>query len=100
MPNNKVHPVCKQLRDLRTQSGYSLLQAQSVIGVNAIVMGSYERGDRQPTLNKAEDLLNFYGYTLVAVRKDFDAVRLPSDMSAELHAIADQIGKQAANEAG
>jgi transcriptional regulator with XRE-family HTH domain len=86
-----LHPICKQMRDLRKAAGLSLTQAQHVVGVPDIVLGSYERGDRQPPLAKAVAILNGYGYTLAAIPKDFDAVRLPTDMATELRRIADQI---------
>lgn len=89
-----LHAVCKQLRDLRKAAGLSLSQASRRVGVPDIVLGSYERGDRQPPLTKIESILNGYGYTLAAVPKDFDAVRLPADMAQELRRIADQIDKE------
>jgi hypothetical protein len=57
------------------------------------VLGSYERGDRMPSVARADAVLHGYGYRIVAVPVDFDATRLPSDMAAELRAIADQIEK-------
>lgn len=93
MGNQFVHPICKQMRDLRVAAGLSLAQAKEVVGLSDIVLGSYERGDRQPPLVKAESILNGYGYTLAAVPKDFDAVRLPSDMAQDLRAIAAQLEK-------
>lgn len=90
----KIHPVVKQMRDLRIAARISLAEAEDVVGVPAIVMGSYERGDRQPPLPKIDAILKGYGYRLAAVPVDFDAVRLPSDMAAELRAIADQIEKE------
>lgn len=88
-----VHPVCKHMRDLRHAAGMSLHDASKVVGVPAIVLGSYERGDRQPPLAKVEQILNGYGYTLAAVAHDFDAVRLPSSMAVELRIIADQLDR-------
>jgi transcriptional regulator with XRE-family HTH domain len=82
------------MRDLRFAAHLSLTEAEDAIGVSGIVIGSYERGDRQPPLAKIDTILKGYGYRLVAVPVDFDAVRLPSDMAAELRAIADQIEKE------
>jgi transcriptional regulator with XRE-family HTH domain len=92
--SSKIHPVCKQMRDLRLASRLSLAQAEQVSGISAVVLGSYERGDRHPPLQKLDVILNGYGYRLVAVPVDFDAVRLPADMANELRAIADQIEKE------
>jgi transcriptional regulator with XRE-family HTH domain len=93
MPH-KVHPICKQIRDLRMASRLSLTQAEKVLGVSGIVLGSYERGDRIPPLTKVDDILKGYGYRLAAVPVDFDAIRLPSDMATELRAIADQLERE------
>lgn len=92
---NEVHPVCKQMRDLRMAARLSLPEAEELTGISGIVLGSYERGDRVPPLAKADQVLRGYGYRLAAVPVDFDAVRLPSDMATELRAIADHIEKTA-----
>lgn len=86
-----LHPVCLSMRDLRKAAGMSLQEAGRRLGIGAIVLGSYERGDRNPPLTKAEGVLNAYGYTLAAVPNHINAVRLPTDMIAELRAIADQL---------
>jgi transcriptional regulator with XRE-family HTH domain len=88
------HPVCKQLRDLRGASHLSLDQAAKRYGIAAVVLGSYERGDRNPPLRKLEEILNNYGYTLVAIPKDYDAVRLIGNISRELRGIADALEAQ------
>lgn len=89
-----LHPICKQMRDLRRAAGLSLTDAEPVTGVPAIVLGSYERGDRQPPLAKIEQILSSYGYTLTAVPTGFDAIRLPGDMAGELRRIADAIERK------
>lgn len=89
-----VHPVCKQIRDLRLAARLSLSEAEQLTGISGIVLGSYERGDRVPPLTKIDQILRGYGYRLAAVPVDFDAVRLPGDMANELRAIADQIDKE------
>lgn len=87
----EVHPVCKAMRDLRQASGLSLTSAERRFGISGIVLGSYERGDRNPPLSKIEQILNVYGYTLVAVPKDDLAIRLPENIAAELRLIADHL---------
>lgn len=94
-----LHPVCKQMRDLRQAARLSLQDAERMVGLPGIVLGSYERGDRQPPLLKVEQILNAFGYTLAAVPKDFDAVRLPSSMAVELRLIADQLERIAKDSA-
>lgn len=87
----EVHPVCKTLRDLRQAAGLSLHSAELRFGVSGMVLGSYERGDRNPPLTKIEEILSVYGYTLVAVPKDSTAIRLPEDIALELRLIADHL---------
>lgn len=89
--SKNVHPVCKTMRDLRKAAHISLIQAEYRLGISSVVLGSYERGDRNPPLSKVEEILNAFGYTLVAVPMDLDAVRLPMDMATELRSIADQL---------
>lgn len=97
MPRELAHPICKQMRDLRRAARLSLTQAERAFGVAAVVIGSYERGDRNPPLAKLEEILNFYGYTVAAVPKEFDAIRLTGDIVRELRSIANQLEEREAN---
>ena len=94
----EVHPVCRTLRDLRHAAGLSLVSAERRFGISGIVLGSYERGDRNPPLTKIEQILNVYGYTLAAIPKDDLAIRLPRDVAAELRLIADHFDRIAGAE--
>lgn len=89
--HSEPHPICKQLRDLRYARRESLDQASKRIGLSAVAIGSYERGERQPPLPRLEQVFNAYGYTIVAVPKDFDATRLTGNMIRELRQIANQL---------
>lgn len=66
--------------------------------MSSIAIASYERGDRNPPLRRLEDILNGYGYTLVAIPKDFDAVRLTGNIVRELRNIANQLEAQEKND--
>lgn len=90
------HKVCDQMRQLRVASGLSLSQAAALVGVPDVVLGSYERGDRNPPLSKVESVFRSYGYTLTAVPEKSNAVRLPTDMATELRRIADQLERKTA----
>lgn len=79
---------------MRKTAGLSLADVQSLYGVASVLWGSYERGDRNPPLSKAEELLNLFGYTLAPVPINREAVRLPKNIAAELRAIADQLEKK------
>jgi transcriptional regulator with XRE-family HTH domain len=89
------HPVCLKLRELRRAAGLSLSQLQDRHGMNAVLVGSYERGDRQPPLVKLDALLHVFGYRLTAVPIGgvTDHVRTPHDMIAELRSITAQLEK-------
>lgn len=92
-PHSTPHPLCAFLRELRIEAKLSLSEVESRFGISAIVLGSYERGDREPPLRKIEAALKMYGYRLIAVpiSGEVPAVRLSGDMAAELRAIADQL---------
>jgi transcriptional regulator with XRE-family HTH domain len=97
---SEPHPVCKQLRDLRKAARLSLPDFEDRHNISGLVLGSYERGDRNPPLIKLERILNCYGYTLVAIPKDFDAVRLTGNIVQELRMIAYQLEHQQKSESG
>jgi transcriptional regulator with XRE-family HTH domain len=85
------HPICKQLRDLRRSAHLSLPEAAQRTGFPSSVLGSYERGDRIPPLTKLEEIFNGYGYTVAAIPKDFEAIRLTGNIARELRLIADHL---------
>lgn len=90
--NRVVHPVCVKLRELRKAANLSLTELQDRHGINAVLVGSYERGDRVPPLPKLDKLLAAYGYQLsVEPIEGAAQVKLPGDIVAELRAIADQV---------
>lgn len=49
-----------RLRELREERGYSLRELGEKIGMNASVLGNYERGDRQPKIEIWEKIANFF----------------------------------------
>lgn len=85
------HPLCRLVRDLRAAARMSLTQFESKFGIPAVVVAAYERGDRIPPLAKIDYILGCFGYKLIAVPVDQRTVRLPGDIAAELHTIADQL---------
>lgn len=85
------HPICGLLRELRLAAGMSLGNVETLHGMSAVVVGSYERGNREPPVGKLEKALNIYGYTLRAVPLGAESIRLPSDIVADLRSIADQL---------
>jgi len=89
------HPLCQLVRDLRSAARMSLSQFEDKYGIPAVVVAAYERGDRIPPLTKIDQILSCLGYRLIAVPVDHQSVRLPGDIAAELHAIADMIAASA-----
>ncbi len=92
-----IHPLCRLLRELRRQAGLSLGQVEARYGMSAVVIGAYERGDREPPARKLEAAFAIYGYKLTAVPISDRAVQLAPDMVSSLRAIAAQLEDRAQN---
>lgn len=61
------HPITALFRELRQAAGLSLTDWEQLTHIPAVVMGSYERGDRQPTLGQTDNILRRFGHELAAV---------------------------------
>lgn len=86
------HPLCVLLRRLRQASGVSLQRMEQLHGLKAVVLGAYERGDREPPIRKLDEALRLYGYQLAAIPIDADdPVQLSGDYVADLRRIADHL---------
>jgi transcriptional regulator with XRE-family HTH domain len=61
-----------RLRSVRTQQGLSLqgVQDRSHGRLKAVVVGSYERGDRAVTVERLAELARFYGVAVAALLPD------------------------------
>jgi transcriptional regulator with XRE-family HTH domain len=70
-------PLCGELREIRRQLGLSLqvIEEKSDGRWKSVVVGSYERGDRQPAVRQARELLDFYGYRLAVLGPNDVVVR-------------------------
>lgn len=66
MPETYAKLLGKRLRSIRQQQGLSLqgVEEKSRGKWKAVVVGSYERGDRAVTVQKLSDLAAFYGVPL------------------------------------
>lgn len=82
------HPICALLRRLRTEARLSLGQVQEQYGVSAVVLGSYERGDREPPIRKLDAMLRLFGYQLEAVPIDSARDGTYRNIAAELRSLA------------
>lgn len=94
MPERDRNWIGEALRKLRLAAGWSLATFEQVSGVPAVVMGSYERGDRAASVFKVDEILRFFGKQLAVadlVETDPDAsrpVRTLVEVAAELENIA------------
>ena len=63
MPTDYAKTLGARLRAIRTQQGLSLhgVEEKSRGRWKAVVVGSYERGDRSVTVQKLAELAEFYG---------------------------------------
>lgn len=79
------------LRRLRQQAGLSQAQTEALHGIDAVVVGSYERGDRQPPIGRADAALRAFGWKLAAVPADLDVDGVAAEL-AELRAFKRLVG--------
>ncbi len=94
MPPAVPHPICAQIRQLRQASGLTLAQFERRHGVKAIVLASWERGDRHPTLEAVDAVLGYFGLELAimpAGSVNGQHTRTPAEVGAALRGIADQL---------
>src|SRR6266542_2518022 len=82
MPSEYAKALGARLRAIRTQQGLSLhgVEEKSRGRWKAVVVGSYERGDRAVTVQKLAELADFYGVPVSEL--------LPGDASAAAAAAA------------
>lgn len=68
----KPHRIVSILRDLRLEKFGSLAKFEDETGIKAVVEGSYERGDRHPTIERVDEILSHYGLELSVREKETD----------------------------
>lgn len=73
--NEYAKTLGRRLRSLRQQQGLSLqgVEAKSQGKWKAVVVGSYERGDRAVTVAKLAELADFYGVPVAEILPDTSA---------------------------
>src|SRR5437764_7967121 len=104
MSSDYARALVARLRAIRTQQGLSLhgVEATSEGRWKAVVVGSYERGDRAVTVQRLAELADFYGIPISELLPDAAATaaateppprlvldleklqRIPADRSAPL----------------
>ena len=65
-----VSPIAVRMRAIRQSLGLTLDQAAAKTGIDAVVLGSWERGDRHPAVERIAYVLTVYGYHLAVVGPD------------------------------
>ena len=76
MPSEYAKTLGARLRAIRTQQGLSLhgVEEKSRGRWKAVVVGSYERGDRSVTVQKLAELAEFYGVPVNELLPEREAV--------------------------
>lgn len=60
-------PIAEQMRAARQRRGWSLRAMAERSGISEVVIGSWERGDRRPSLPQVRRWLAALGHDLIAV---------------------------------
>lgn len=90
-----LHPIQRKFRELRNACGWSLSEASRRLGLPGATLGTYERGDRIPSILVADDVFRGYGWQLDTVRvAEGPGVWLPPDSAKVLRSIADDIERK------
>jgi len=88
------HPICAQIRQLRKAAGLTLADVERRHGVKAIVLASWERGDRHPSIEAVDTVLGYFGLHLAVMpinAVDGHHTRTPAEIGAALRGIANQL---------
>lgn len=87
-----THPICVRIRELRTAAGLSIDQLAAALGMSSATLGSYERGDRNITVNQATRILAYFDRDIGDMPVDGSprSVWTESEAAEALRAIAAQ----------
>ena len=83
-----VDPIAAQMRTIRQRLGWSLERASEKTGVAAVVIGSWERGERHPAIDKMRPILTAYGYRIELVGPDERIVSATAGQERLVYVIA------------
>jgi transcriptional regulator with XRE-family HTH domain len=97
MPSEYAKSLGARLRSIRQQQGLSLqgVEEKSHGRWKAVVVGSYERGDRAVTVSRLAELADFYRIPVSALLPDGSGVRLeaPNKIVLDLEKLYDTAGE-------
>lgn len=71
-----IDPIAAQMREARLRRGWSLPAAGVKTGLGHMTIGSYERGDRKPPLQKLRQWVEGFGLRLLVVGAADDPSRV------------------------
>ena len=74
--NPTYRTVRKRLRAIRQAKGLTLSEASRITRVTAMTLGSWERGDRKPTLENLIHLCNRYEVSIESLVKEKEPIQL------------------------
>jgi transcriptional regulator with XRE-family HTH domain len=74
--NPTYRTVRKRLRALRQAKGLTLSEASRLTRTTAVTLGSWERGDRKPTLENLIHLCNRYEVSIESLVKEEEPIQL------------------------
>ena len=100
MASDYAKALGSRLRSIRTQQGLSLhaVEERSQGRWKAVVVGSYERGDRAVTVQRLSELADFYGVPVSALMPDSEvapATEAPAKLIIDLEALSQVYAERA-----
>jgi transcriptional regulator with XRE-family HTH domain len=98
MPSEYAKSLGARLRSIRQQQGLSLqgVEEKSAGRWKAVVVGSYERGDRAVTVSRLAELADFYRVPVAELLPEGSGIRQDSagKISLDLEKLYDQSGEE------
>lgn len=91
-----MHKLANRIRELRAEKNISQAQLAVVIGVTANAIGKYERGDREPKLERWQKLADYFGVSigyLQGIEDKYTGVMADSERQVRREKIKENMAK-------
>lgn len=91
-----VHKLGNRIRELRAEKNISQVQLSVAIGVTADAIGKYERGDREPKLERWQKLADYFGVSvgyLQGIEDKYTGVMADSERQVRREKIKENMAK-------
>lgn len=84
--DRRLRALGKRLRALRVERGMSLIDVERLSEgqLKGVVVGSYERGDRNVTITRLSEIAEFYGVLLGDLMLESEGARTPASALDEV----------------